>query len=42
MVYRQDIIHCSRANALYPAQAIQWDKCNLKRFAINFRFEDFS
>jgi len=25
MVHRKGIIHCSCANALYPAQAIQWD-----------------
>jgi len=42
MVYRKDIIHCSCSNTLYPAQAIQWDKCNLKPFSTNFRFEDFS
>jgi len=29
-------------NLLCPAQAIQWDKCNLTRFRRNFRFEDFS
>jgi len=34
--------YCSSAKALHPAQAIQWDKCNLTRFSTNFRFEDFS
>jgi len=42
MVDRKGNIHWSCANALYPAQAIQWDKCNLTRFSTNFRFEDFS
>jgi len=42
MVHKKGRIHCSCANALYPAQAIQWDKCNLTRFSTNFRFEDFS
>jgi len=42
MVRRRGNIHCSCANALYPAQAIQWDKCNRTRFSRNFRFEDFS
>jgi len=36
MIHRKGIIHifhCSCAiNALCPAQAIQWDKCNLTRF----------
>jgi len=27
MVQRKGIIHCSCANALYPAQEIQWHKC---------------
>jgi len=40
MVHRKRSIHCSYANALYLAQAIQWDKCNLTRFSTNFRFED--
>jgi len=30
MVHRKGSIHYSCANALHPAQAIQWDKCNLK------------
>jgi len=38
MVDRKGIINCSCANALYPAQASQWDKCNLTRFSTNFRF----
>jgi len=42
MVHRKAIIHCSCANALYPTQAIQWNKRNLTRFSTNFRFEDFS
>jgi len=42
MLHRKGIIHCSCANALHPAQAIQWDKCNLTRFPTNSRFEDFS
>ena len=42
MGHRKAIIHCSCANALYPAQAIQWDKCNFTRFSTNFIFEDFS
>jgi len=42
MVHRKGGIHCSCANALYPAQEIQSDKCNLVRFSTNFRFEDFS
>jgi len=41
MVRRKDIIHCSCANALYPVQAIQRDKCNLTRFSTKFRFEYF-
>jgi len=41
MVHRKSIIHCSCRNALYPAQAIQWDKCNLTDFSTNFRFEHF-
>jgi len=41
MVHRKRNIHCSCANALYLAQAIQWDKCNLTRFSTNFRLEDF-
>jgi len=31
-LHRKVIIHCSCANTLYPAQAIQWNKCNLTRF----------
>jgi len=42
MVHRKGIIHCSCTNALYPARAIQWDKCNLTRFSTYFRFEGFS
>ena len=42
MVHRKGIIHCSCAKALHPAQAIQWDKCNLTRLSPNFTFEDFS
>jgi len=42
MVRKKGIIHCSCAKAFYPAQAIQWDKCNLTRFSTNFRFEAFS
>jgi len=41
MIHRKGVIHCSCANALCPAQAIQWDKCNLTRFSANFRFGDF-
>jgi len=41
MVHRKGIIHCSGAYALYPAQAIQWDKYNLTRFSTNLKFEDF-
>ena len=33
MVHRKGIIHCSCGNALYPAQAIQSNKCSLKRFS---------
>jgi len=29
------------ANALYPAQAIQWGKCNLIRLSTYFTFDDF-
>jgi len=42
MVHRKGSIHCSCANALYPAQAIQWNKYNLTCFSTNFRFEKFS
>ena len=42
MVHTKDSIHCSCTNALYPAQAIQWDKCNLTHFSTNFTFADFS
>jgi len=42
MVNRKGSIHCSCANALYPGQAIQWDKCNLTHFSTNFRFKSFS
>jgi len=42
MVHRKGSIHSSCAKALYSAQEIQWDKCNLIRFSTNFRFEDFS
>jgi len=42
MVHRKGIIRCSFANAFYPVQAIQWDKCNLTHFSTYFRFEDFS
>jgi len=33
MVHRKGIISCSCANALYPVQAIQCDKCNFTRFS---------
>jgi len=42
MVHRKGIIHWPCANALYRAQAIQWDECNLTRFSRNFTFEDFT
>jgi len=42
MVHRKGIIHCSCANALYPAKAIEWDKCNLTCVSTYFIFEDFS
>jgi len=42
MVHRKGIVNCSCANALYPAQGIQWDKCNLTRFSTYLRFEEFS
>jgi len=42
MAHRKSSIHCSCTNALYPAQAIQWNKCNLTRFSTNFKFEVFS
>jgi len=42
MLYRKGITDCSCANALYPAQAIQWVKCNFTHFSTNFRFEYFS
>jgi len=32
MLHRKGSIYCSCANALYPAQAIQWDQCNLTPF----------
>jgi len=35
MIGRRGIIHHSCANTLDPAQAIQWNKCNLKRFSTN-------
>jgi len=38
MEHRKGSILCSCAYALYPAQAIQWDNCNLTRFSTNFRF----
>jgi len=41
MVNREDIIHCSYANAVDPVQAIQGEKCNLTRFSTNFRFEEY-
>jgi len=41
MVHKTGIIHCSCASALYPAHAIQWNKCNLTHFSTNFKFEDF-
>jgi len=41
MLHRKGIIHCSCANTLYLAQAIQWNKCNLTRFSKNFKFEVF-
>jgi len=42
MLHRKGIIHCSCENPLYPAEAIQLNKCNLTRFATNFKFEVFS
>jgi len=42
MVHGKGIIHCSCTKALYPAKAIQWDKCQLARYSTNFRLEDFS
>jgi len=42
MLHRKGIMHCSCANALYPPQPIQADKCNLAGFSTNFKFEDFS
>jgi len=42
MLHSKEIIHCSCANALYPAQAIQSDKFELTHFSTNVRFEDFS
>jgi len=41
MVGRKGIIHRSCANSLCPAQAIQWNKCNLTRFSTNSKFEGF-
>jgi len=41
MVRRKGIIHLSCAHTLYPAQAIQWNKCNLTRFSTNFKFKYF-
>jgi len=38
MIHTKAIINCSCANTLYPALAIQWNKCNLTRFSTNFRF----
>jgi len=42
MINRKGSIHCSCANALYPAQAIQWNNCNFTRISANFSFENFS
>jgi len=42
MVHRKVIVYCSCANALYAAQAIQWDNYNFTRFSTYFRFEEFS
>ena len=42
MVHRKGFVKFSCANALYTAQAIHWDKCNLTRFSKYFKFEDFS
>jgi len=42
MVHRKGGIHCSCADALYTAQAIQWNKCNLTSFWTNLKFEVFS
>jgi len=42
MGHRKDITQYSFANTLYPAQAIQRDKCNFTRFSTKFRFEYFS
>jgi len=42
MLLRKDSINCSCTNALYPAQAVQWDKCNRTHFSTNFRFKEFS
>jgi len=41
MLHRKGVIHCVCANTLYPAEAIQWNKCNLTRFSTNFKFEVF-
>jgi len=41
MPHRKGIVNWSCANARYPAQAFQWDKCNLTRFTTYFRSEDF-
>jgi len=41
MLHRTGVIHCACANALYPAQAVQWNKCNLTRFSTNFKFDVF-
>jgi len=42
MMHKKGFVNFSCANALYTAQAIQWDKCNLTRFSTYFKFEDFS
>jgi len=42
MVHRKRSILCSCTNALYPARAIQWEKCNLTHFSTNFTFADIS
>jgi len=34
--------NCSCVNTLYPAQAIQCDKCHLTHFSKFFTFKDFS
>jgi len=42
MVHKKRSLHRSFTYALYPAQAIQWEKCNLSHFSTNVTFADFS